>query len=113
VQRKKEMGRRYEEMLADVSGIELIPTDFGNTVPWFFDILAERRTELIAYLRQKNIGSREFYPPLHAQPAYGYMANFPVAEQIAGQGLWLPSSSFLSDEQIEYVCDQIRSFYSV
>lgn len=111
VQRKKEMGRRYEELLAEISGIELIPTNFEDTTPWFFDILAERRSELIAYLRQKNIGSREFYPPLHAQPAYGHMANFPVTELIADQGLWLPSSSFISDEQIQYVCDEIRRFY--
>jgi len=111
VKRKKEIGRIYEEMMASIPGVEIIPTDYEDTVPWFFDILAENRSELMDYLKQNNIGSREFYPPLHSQPAYGYQMNFPVSEEVAGKGLWLPSSSFLSDEQIEYVCDTIRSFY--
>ena len=60
------------------------------------------------------MGTRVFYPPLHAEPAYGYNElSFPVTEEISRKGLWLPSSVFLTDEQIKYVCDLIKEFYGV
>ena len=113
VQRKKEMGKLYDELLKDIPGVELIPTNYEDTAPWFFDILCERREELQAFLKQNNIGSRPFYPPLHAEPAYGYTdLHFPVTEEIAYKGLWLPSSIFITDDQIRYICSRIREFYS-
>ena len=111
VARKKEMAAVYEDNLKDIPGIELIKTDFEQTSPWFFDILCENRSELIKFLKEKNIGSREFYPPLHSEPAYGYAGHYPVAEEISARGLWLPSSITLSDEQIEYICGAVKEFY--
>lgn len=113
VERKKAMGKLYEELLKDIPGIELIPTNYEDTAPWFFDILCERREALQEYLKENNIGSRPFYPPLHAEPAYGYMdLYFPVTEEIANKGLWLPSSITVTDDQIKYICEKIRMFYT-
>lgn len=112
VKRKKQIGLLYEKMLSGIPGVETIVTNYEDTVPWFFDALVDGRDQLIAYLKQKGIGSREFYPALHSQPAYSYKMHFPVTEQIAKKGIWLPSSSFISDEQVVYVCNEIKSFYS-
>lgn len=113
VERKKQMARLYGELLAGIPGVELIPTDLSQTSPWFIDILCERRADLVAYLKGKNVGSREFYPPLHAEPAYGYKERYPIAEEIARKGLWLPSSVMLTDEQIRYICGCVHEFYGV
>ena len=51
-------------------------------------------------MKDNNIGSRPFYPPLHAEPAYGYSGSYPVTEEISQKGLWLPSSVALTDEQV-------------
>jgi len=110
VARKKEMGRLYESLLKDISGIELIPTNFDDTAPWSIDILADNRAGLKEFLKENGVGTREFYPPLHSEPAYGYKAHFPVTEEIAAKGLWLPSSITLTDNEIEYVCKKIREF---
>lgn len=112
VVRKREMGRLYYQGLADIDGVELIPTDLSSTTPWFFDILCSKREQLIDYLRKEGIGTRVFYPPLHSEPAYGYKAAFPVTEEIASKGLWLPSTITLSNDQINYICESIRRFYS-
>lgn len=113
VNRKKAMGRLYDSLLNDIPGIELIETNYDNTSPWFFDILCEKREELMLFLKNMNIGSRPFYPPLHSEPAYGYNhLSFPVTEEISAKGLWLPSSVLITDEQIEYICDKIREFYN-
>lgn len=109
--RKREMGKLYETLLTNIKGVEIIKTDLEKTSPWFFDILCERRAELIAYLKEMNVGSREFYPPLHAEPAYGYEGRYPITEDIAGKGLWLPSSVKVTDDEIRYICKCIAKFY--
>jgi perosamine synthetase len=113
VQRKKEIYTLYYKHLKSIAGISLIPTHLEDTSPWFIDILIEnnRRQELMNYLKEKGIGTRPFYPALHAEPVYARAGNYPIAERIAKQGSWLPSSSKLTDAQIEYVCAQIRAFF--
>lgn len=113
VERKKEMGKLYDKLLKGVPGVELIFNDYDDVAPWFFDILCDDREALQQYLKDNKIGSRVFYPPLHAEPAYGYTdLHFPVTEEISRKGLWLPSSVLVTDEQIRYVCEKIREFYS-
>lgn len=113
IKRKKEMGRMYEKQLQDIKGVELITTNYKYTSPWFFDILCDDRVEFKDYLKSKGIGTREFYPPLHAEPAYGYNnCNYPITEEISSKGLWLPSSVSISDDQIIYICNCVRSYYA-
>ncbi len=113
VVRKKEMGRLYWKLLSGIDGVELIDTNFDETPPWFYDIICERRDELVEYLRENGIGTRLSYPPLHLEPVYGYTdQHFPVTEAVAGNILWLPSTITLTDEQIEYICGKIRAFYA-
>ena len=112
VQRKQEIWRLYQTLLKDVSRIEMVPVPSEDSLPWFFEIICERREELQAYLKRKNIGSRICYPPLHAEPAYGYRGVFPVTEAVTSSVLWLPSSVTLKDGQIKYICGCIKAFYT-
>lgn len=112
VARKKEMGRLYYRLLNGIEGVELIDTDYDSTAPWFIDILCDDRDGLKAYLKENNIGTREFYPPLHSEPVYGYKASYPVTEDVSARGLWLPSSIKVTDEQIHFICGAIREYYS-
>jgi perosamine synthetase len=34
--------------------------------------------------------------------------DYPITDEIAGKGLYLPSGSGLKVEQIDYICDTIR-----
>lgn len=114
VARKKAMGQLYDSLLADIPQIGLFKNNYAETAPCFIEILCEERRDLLAmYLKDKNIGTRPFYPPLHSEPAYGYtQMSFPKAEKMASKGLWLPSSMNITDEQIVYICQQIRNYYS-
>jgi perosamine synthetase len=109
--RKKEMFRLYQQELANVSQVELLPTDLQEVSPWFIDALVPDPLGLRQHLDAKNVGSRPVYPALHSQPAFNWVGNYPNAEYIAEHGLWLPSSSFLSDDEIRYVCQQIREYF--
>lgn len=112
VKRKKLIGKLYQQLLQDISQIELIPTNLQNTAPWFYDVFIEDRTSLKNYLKDHNIGSREFYPPLHSEPVYARNnLSYPVAQEISQKGLWLPSATQLTDEQVYYICDTIRLYF--
>ncbi len=112
VTKKKKMAQLYHDMLSGIKGIELVPTNIENTAPWFFDILCDERESLMKYLKDNGIGTRPFYPALHAEPAYGYYdQSFPNAEEVAERGLWLPSTITLEEEQIVVICSHIKKYY--
>ena len=76
----------------------------------------DRRDELKAHLQESGIGCEIYYPvPLHLQPCFSHLGykkgDFPVAEELAEQGLSLPMYPELSDEQIEYVASKIKEFF--
>lgn len=112
VERKKEMFALYQRLLGGLP-VEFIETDLTQTSPWFIDIYVDDPKELWQALREAGIGSRPVYPPLHSQPCYRHLdrgGSFPHTDHIAQRGLWLPSSSFLTDADIHEICDAIRSY---
>lgn len=111
VERKKEISRQYQKNLQGVAGVRLFEHDLAHTVPWFIDSLAERRDALQAYLKEQGIGTRVMYPPINKQKAYQIAGEYPVSNIVGAKGLWLPSATQLSDDNVERVCASIRRFY--
>jgi perosamine synthetase len=112
INRMKEIYKRYKKNLSLTSEVSFFDQDLVNTTPWFIDVKAEKREDLISYLKSKNIGSRRMYPPINKQKAYNIIGNHSVSNEIGVSGLWLPSSSKLTNEQIDYICDIINKFYT-
>ena len=82
-----------------------------------FVIRGAQRDALQAHLKQQGIGSEVYYPlPLHLQPCYGDLGykkgDFPVSEKLASESLALPVHSEIADDDIDHVCEAIRSFYA-
>jgi perosamine synthetase len=111
VRRKKEMFALYSELLKDVEQVTFLPTNLEEVPPWFIDVLIPDPIGLQEYLNQHVIGSRPFYPSIHSQPAYGLEGEYPQSSYASKHGLWLPSSSFLSDGIVTQICNVIREFY--
>ncbi len=112
VRRKKEIYAAYRSNLVDVEQVRFIETDLDDTAPWFIDILVADPSLLASSLKDRNIGTRPFYPPIHSQPAYHLAGSFPVSEETSSHGLWLPSSSFLTDDEIARICNDIKEFFA-
>jgi dTDP-4-amino-4,6-dideoxygalactose transaminase len=82
-----------------------------------FVIRCASRDKLQGHLKQYGIGSEVYYPLcLHLQTCFadlGYTTgDFPVSERASSEVLALPVNPEVSAEDIEYVCQTIRSFYS-
>ncbi len=113
VERKKEILSLYQKLLKDVKEVEFFSRDMGCTTPWFVDVIVkDRRSSLVEFLKENNIGTRVMYPPINKQKAYDVEGEHPVSNMIEKKGLWLPSAVQLTDRQIEYICNKIVTFYT-
>jgi dTDP-4-amino-4,6-dideoxygalactose transaminase len=79
-------------------------------------VLDDKRDGLKEYLNGKGIATGLHYPsPIHLQQAYAHLGyregDFPVAERFAREILSLPMFAEISDEQIDYVANNIRSYF--
>ena len=113
VKRKKEIFSKYKQLLNNTEEIKLFSHDLTYTSPWFIDCLAKNRDKLLLFLKEKNIGSRVMYPPINKQKAYTEKETMVVSELVGKEGLWLPSASQLSDEDITLICNTIKSLYKL
>jgi len=107
----------YNEHLKNVPGIR-IPYIDPKAVSIYnqYTLVCEKRDELMAYLKEKEIGCAVYYPlPLHLQECFsslGYKkGDLPVAEEMAEKVLSIPIYPELTREQKEYVCKTITNFY--
>jgi perosamine synthetase len=111
--------RTYIERLHDIPGIQTPPeAPWAKNVYWMFGILVDReqyglsRDELRKVLADHGIETRTFFIPMHCQPVYWkqfYGQRYPVAERLCRDGLYLPSASSLSLNEINYVTSVIQN----
>lgn len=108
----------YRKGLATVSSIKLpnLRPHAHHTYHQFV-IRAQSRNELKNFLLENGIETEIHYPAaLPFEPAYVYLkhspSDFPIACELVTDMLSLPIYPEISEEQIEYVCSTIQSFYS-
>ncbi|MDH7485483.1 MAG: DegT/DnrJ/EryC1/StrS family aminotransferase [Anaerolineae bacterium] len=107
----------YTELLKDIPGLVTPPqAEWATSVYWMYGILVQdefglTRDELRRRLAQRGIETRTFFIPMHLQPIYYEMfkgERYPVAEDFCRRGLYLPSASSLTRQEIERVVDTLR-----
>jgi perosamine synthetase len=112
----------YNELLMKVPGI-VLPPEASNVESafWMYSILVGdefgmTRDQLRWFLADKGIETRTFFIPIHFQPIYyaTYKGQrYPVAEDLCRRGLYLPSSSSMSKEEIRYVTEAVKEAQQV
>lgn len=112
---RRKNAKRYFELLEDVDEV-ILPKINQNCVPVYhlFVIQVEERDAVREALGKMGISTGLHYPiPLHFQKAYRYMGlrpgSFPVTEACSKRLLSLPMYPELTQEQIAYVCDCLRT----
>ena len=106
----------YTQLLRAIPGITTTPeAPWATNVFWMYGIMVEKefgisRDELRRRLAQRWIETRTFFIPMHCQPIYfdQYRGQrFPVAEDLCRRGLYLPSASALTRDDIETVVEAV------
>jgi len=104
----------YRELLSE-AGVDIpVEMPYARHVYHIFAIRTKQREKLQNALQEKTIYTGIHYPiPVHCLPAYadlGYQrGEFPNSELVADEVLSLPMFAELTQEQIQVVCDAIRS----
>jgi len=109
---------RYNELFADFEPV-VTPAvrDYNVSIYNQYVIRVPRRDELQAFLKGRDVGTAIYYPlSLHQQECFASLGckkgDFPESERAAAESLALPIYPELTDEQISYVADTIKEFYS-
>lgn len=112
----------YKEFLKDVDGITFQKDEDGAlNVNWMNAILIDpeiynhTKEELMAHLNKNGVDTRLLFCGMHRQKSlldFGCNGDgaYPVCDNLSKNGFYLPSASSLKKEDIEYVCELIRSF---
>ncbi len=107
----------YRERLRDMSEV-LVPAEppYMRAVYHTLVVQADRRDDLQRFLAERGIGSAIHYPvPIHLMSVgreLGYArGSFPVTEGQAARILSLPVYPELTGDDIDRVCDTVRTFY--
>ena len=118
IQRRREIAAMYQHRLADMEQLVLPPgrDDDADRFDVFqnYEIAAEQRDALRQHLRDRGVGTIIQWggKPVHLMRRLGFQQELPYTEELFTRLLLLPMNHFLSDDDVEYVCQVIRAFYA-
>jgi len=110
--RKRRIGQRYTELLAETRGLQLplSATHYADNIYWVYGVVLDDDAgmdpeQAMQRLGALGIGTRPFFWPMHEQPVFRKMGLFagetyPVAERLARRGFYLPSGLALTEVQL-------------
>ena len=115
IEQRRSNAEYYIEHLSDVVTTP-VDRDSDRSAFHTFIIRTKKRDELQEYLERNGIGTRVHYPiPIHLQAAaqsLGYKkGDFPVCERQAQTILSLPIYQGLTEAELAYIVDRIKSFF--
>ncbi|MBS3149745.1 DegT/DnrJ/EryC1/StrS family aminotransferase [Candidatus Woesearchaeota archaeon] len=113
---------KYTKLIREIEGITTPPkASWAKNVYWMYGIILDsklniNRDELMKLMYQEGVETRPFFIPMHHQPLFkkndsrfpDINGEFPVSEKLGYNGLYLPSSSSLTNQEIEFVVDKLK-----
>ena len=117
IARRRELASMYHFHLAGIPQLTLPPAPDSD--PSYFDIFqnyeieAQRRDDLVAFLRKKEIGTLIQWggTPVHKMSKLGFTESLPYTERFFEHCVMLPMNHVLTNEEVLYVCEKIKEFY--
>ena len=110
--RRRAIAMRYNEGFAGLRWLETpvekphVRSAFHNYV-----VKVENRDRFTAYLQEKGIATSMHYIPNHLYSMYEpYRSSLPVVEEVWQKIVTLPLFPDLTDEQVDYIIEAVRSF---
>lgn len=123
IRRKRELLRKYKERLSEVEDLQFnVDSDDIQNGAWATSLVIGKshkmsKPEAIGRLAEMGIPVRPFFYPMSSLPAYehygtGSKEKNPNAYDVSERGITLPCDYTLTDEQIDRVCEGIKTILS-
>ena len=117
--RRREIAQIYHDKLSSVLQL-LFPPAPNENLDYFdvyqnYELEAERRDELKIFLKDNGVGTLIQWggQPVHSITSLGFSGKgLPYTEQMFTKCLMIPMNTALTNEDVEYVCEQIIKFYN-
>jgi dTDP-4-amino-4,6-dideoxygalactose transaminase len=121
IARRRELAQRYHRNLSGLRELVLPPSPDAPPDDKHFDVFqnyeieAERRDELRAFLTERGVGTLLQWggKGVHQFSALRIGQRLPRTEAILARSIMLPMNTSLTDDEADYVCEQIVEFYGV
>ena len=122
IQSRRNMHQFYVDIFKNIEGVEVFsePNSDYFSNHWLTAIIIDpekaagkTREALRLFLEQSNIESRPLWKPMHLQPifeSYPYYGD-KISENLFVNGLCLPSSSNINEEEKKRIYEQIQLFF--
>ncbi len=117
--RRQQVANMYNERLSGMRELTVpFVSEKTTRMSWFVYVIRLAREidrdHVMDELAGRGIPSRPYFTPIHLQPFYrrtfGYRGgDYPITESVASKVLALPFYGRMSQEQVEYVCQNLRS----
>ncbi len=118
VNQKRAVFEAYRTRLGGLPGVEFMPEpEDCRSNRWLTCITVDpkafgaARENIRLRLEEANVESRPLWKPMHMQPVFAgcRVCGGEVSEQLFRNGLCLPSGTAMTEEDIAFVCDVVRS----
>lgn len=117
--KREQVAAWYNGRIDPIEGVQKPYVAAATTrMSWFvYVIRCEQgvdRNRLMKYLEGQGVPSRPYFTPIHLQPFYQQQfgwkrGDLPHTEKAGDTFLALPFSGVMTEEQVDYVCHQLRS----
>ena len=117
ISRRRHVAAIYQDRLGEMDELQLPPAPGSD--PRHFDVYqnyelqADRRDELKEHLRVSGVGTLIQWggKAVHQWERLGFQARLPKTDRFFERCIMLPMKVFVSDDEVHYICDSIKSFY--
>jgi UDP-2-acetamido-2-deoxy-ribo-hexuluronate aminotransferase len=110
---RQEVAGRYSQGLKDMLTVPHVPEGFTSV--WAqYSVVTEKRTQLMAGLKEKGIPTAIYYPkPLHMQTAFSFLGyqegSLPVSEKVSRTVFSLPMHPYLEENAQKEIIDTLAA----
>jgi len=109
---RRRVAHRYSEALAEMGLTPPHEDGIGKHVYHQYTLLTDKRDQIMAALREQQIGCAVYYPiPLHQQEVFADSCkglSLPVTEDVTAHCMSLPVYPEMEDEKVDQVLEVIR-----
>ena len=117
IQRRREIASKYDSRLSVLEELKLPEPPKINShhfdVFQNYEIVAQKRDDLQRYLKLNGIGTLIQWggKAIHQWEHLGFNLHLPKSEAFFRECIMIPMNMFISNNDIDYICDKIIEFY--
>ncbi len=116
ISRRKELVAMYRSRLKNTSTLSIpFQNHEGDSAHYVFGVLLESadRKVVMKELKERGVSTSMHYPPVHQFGCFNeYSCELPLTEYVGEREISLPLYPAMSEEQVDYVCEQLLEILS-